>query len=227
MKVRTEDATPAQLREFFREATGSDIHHLVNRATVLAKLRERGIDPGEEFELGAAPAEAEADAPKENVDRDALVRALVSQGYGERQARDLAGATAETVQRRQLDTGAKPYGAGMEDLYVTVRIDPGPEKNGKVSMAPVHVAVNGERIDIPRGIDWPIRTPFLEALEHAQRIEYDLVQPSPEVEAKLVPHWVKAYPFSLLTPVPYDKAQADSVAERAHAVLAERVQAAA
>lgn len=230
MKIRTEDATAAQLREHFREATGSDIHHLATRLTVLAKLRERGIEPGEEFELKNAPTDeddAADEAHVKDVDRDALVQALVQQGYNEAQARDLAGATAETHRRNLAANGEPAYGPGKEDLFVTVRIDPGPEKNGRVSMAPVPVCVNGERIDIPRGIDWPIRTPFLEALEHAENITYDLVQPTPDDQPKLVPHMAKAYPFQLLTPVPYDQAQAERVAEKAKATLAERVRAAA
>lgn len=226
MRIRTDEATAAQLRQHYREATGGDIHPTATRENVLMKLRERDLDPGEEFELkGEAPDEAE-DAPKE-VDRDALVQALVQQGYGEAQARDLAGATVETHRRDLAANGEPAYGPGKEDLYVTVRIDPGQEKNGKVSMAPAFLVVNGERIDVPRGIDWPIRTPFLEALEHAEVINYQLVQPTPDDEPRLIPHYSKAYPFQLLTPVPYDKAHAAKVAEKAQATLAERVRAAA
>lgn len=231
MKIRTEEATAAELRQYLKEKHGIDRPPLSNRASLLKTLREVG-DTAEEFELaGDAPAAEAADThdpSDEELEREAgtfdaeqLVQALMSQGMPEDEARDVAGLTVNAqIQKKIRDTDEVPYGPGKEDLYVTVRIRPG---QGKFGNEAVPLSVNGSTIHVPRGVDYPIRTPYLECLMHAEQIVYEeILRPDeygvPHVEHR--PRKSLTHPVELLTPIPYDREEAERVAQQAKTQMA-------
>lgn len=229
MKIKFAEASAAQLRQFLKERYQIDRHHTSTRASLLKVIREVG-EKAEEFELGAPPAEAEpvqgADAPagarpeddddeQPSLSPEALVNALVDQGMNEDEAREIAGLAKNAYERKHAPDEL-PYGPGKEDLYVTVHIAKTKDKFGG---EPVPVVVNGDRIDIPRGVDWPIRTPYYENLMHSEEITYEEIIIAEHLPREYRPKYTQSYPVRLVTPVPYDKAEAQKLAQVAMAEL--------
>lgn len=229
MKIRFDEASAAQLRQFLKERYGIDRHHTSTRASLLKVIREVG-EAGEEFELTGAPsAEPEAaesrpvngnghadeDDEEPSLSPEALVKALMEQGMAEEQAREIAG-LAKNAYERKHGPDELPYGPGKEELYVTVNIAKTKDKFGGED---VPVMVNGTRIDIPRGIDWPIRTPFYESLIHSEEISYEEVIIADHLPREFRPRITQSYPVTLVTPVPYDQAEARRVSQAATAEL--------
>ena len=227
MKIRFDEASAAQLRAFLKERYGIDRHHTSTRASLLKVIREVG-ETGEEFELIGAPTPTEPEAATEarpapgngqaepddddeepSLSPEALVRALMDQGMAEDQAREIAG-LAKNAYERKHGPDELPYGPGKENLYVTVHIAKTKDKFGG---EPVSVVVNGDRIDIPRGVDWPIRTPYFENLMHSEEIVYEEVVIADHLPREYRPKYVQSYPVRLITPVPYDQAEARRVSQ--------------
>ena len=228
MKVRFDQATAAQLRSYLKTKYQIERHETATRKTLLGVLRELGED-GETFETGvepgegetdAAAAQAEAERAAQEFDTDLLVQALVAQGMDEPQAVQLAGMTAQArVAANARETGERPYGPGKEHMYVTVRIG---RKSGKFGDEPIPLGVNGSVVYVPRDIDWPIRTPYLEVLMHAEQIEYDEIMVAPDQPRVHVPRKTLAHPVHFVSPAPYDRSEAMRVANQAQATLAAR-----
>lgn len=223
MKIRFDEATAAQLRAFLKERYGIDRHHTSTRAALIKVIREVG-ETAEEFELGTPPAEAEPvqgartaatrrpeddDDEEPSLSPEALVKALMEQGMAEDQAREIAG-LAKNAYERKHGPDELPYGPGKEKLYVTVHIAKTKDKFGG---EPVPVMVNGDRIDIPRGVDWPIRTPYFEALMHSEEITYEEIVIADHLPREYRPKIIQSYPVRLITPVPYDQAEARRVSQ--------------
>ena len=135
---------------------------------------------------------------------DDVVSGLENLGFTKSVAQELLGL-------RGMQKIGDVFGPGLEDKFVTVNIRRGAEKHGDQA---VHVLVNGVRIDIPRGVDWPIRTPFLEALMHSEEIVYDEIK---KPEEGLIPkkRIVLSYPVICKTAVPYDRERAEDIAREA------------
>ena len=225
MKIRFDEATAAELRQFLKERFDVTAHHLSKAPSLLKKARDLGAT-GDDFEIqGSPPDDGPTDAELEreagSFDADKLVAALVAQGMPEDEAKDVAGLTVNAQIQKQLrETDELPYGPGKEHLYVTVRIRP---ERGKFGNEAVPLSVNGNTIWVPRGVDHPIRTPYLECLMHAERIEYEqILRPdehgTPHVEHR--PRKSLTHPVELLTPIPYDRAEAEKVAEKAKGQIA-------
>ena len=219
MEIRFDDAKPAQLRRFLKERHNIDRHPSATKASLMKVIRDLGHD-GDLFEISDVAVEVEIDAASGDTPNtpESIVRALVAQGMDEDEAKEVAGiAQSQHMRKRMLATGEAPYGPGKENMYVTVRIARGA---GKFGNHPVHVSVNGERVDIPRGIDWPIRTPYLEVLMHAEQILYEEVMTAPDQPRQHRPRKVLAYPVEYVSDVPYDRRQAERVAAQAMEAMA-------
>ena len=227
MRIRKDEATAAELRQYIKEKHGIERPALSNRKSLLKTLDDLG-DTSEDFELqGSAPVEHEEPTDEElereagTFDPEVLVQGLMAQGMPEDEAKDIAGLTVNAqIQKQIRDSDEVPYGPGKEHLYVTVRIR---AEKGRGGNAPVPVSVNGNTIYIPRGVDQPIRTPFLEALMHAEQIVYEeILRPdeygTPHTEHR--PRKSLTYPVELLTPIPYDRDEAEHVAQGAKTQLA-------
>lgn len=235
MKIRFEDASAADLRQYLKERHNIDRPALSNKKSLLKTLRDIGED-GEEFEIAGsgspggkpangadahrAPTDEELEREANSFDPEKLVEALMAQGMAEDEAREVAGLTVNAQIQKQIGDGEMPYGPGKEDLYVTVRIRP---EKGKFGSEPVPLSVNGNLLYVPRGVDFPIRTPYLECLMHAEQIVYEDVVRLDEYGVphhRHVPKKTLTHPVELLTPIPYDRAQAEKVAAKAKLQMA-------
>ena len=230
MKIKFEDATAGELRLYLKEVYNVDRPPTSNKKSLLNTLNDLG-EKRMDFELKGNPAgsdegyrdptDAELDAEaKTALSPEMLIESYMAMGMPEQEARELAGDTVNARIARMVRTsGEMPYGPGKEHLYVTVNVAPA---EGKLGNEPVPLSVNGQVINIPRGVDFPIRTPYLECLMHAEQIVYDEIMRrdqngNPTVEHR--PRKTPAYPISLITPVPYGRAEAEIVAEQAQKVL--------
>lgn len=205
MKVRIEDATAKQLRAYLLAAHKIETAPNATVKSLKNKLATLGFD-GTEFELSDADLAAfDADSPKPAFMPDDAVAAMVAGGMDEEDARNIVRMAAEGHEAKQRAAkrvaGEKVYGLGKEHLFATIRINPG---EGKEGAFPVFVRGPHGRKDIPRGIDWPVSTQVVEALDHAVRTEYDEVLIAEHLPRIFVPRQVKRYPFAVVDG-PYDE----------------------
>ena len=204
MKIRLENATAAQLRAFILAQWGVDTAANATVKSLTNKLAALGFE-GEEFEISEQEVELATTDLKEGIwTPDHAVAALIAGGMPESDARALIGLAekgkaAESV-RKARARGEKPYGPGKEHLYCTVNLHAGSGKEGGWD---VQTMVNGRRKDIPRAIDWPIPSAFVEVLDHTIRIVYEEVFISPDLPRRHVPRAVRKYPYDLVAG-PYD-----------------------
>jgi len=209
MRIRTEKATAAQLRQYAKEKLGIDMPPTTNRANALRILQDAG-EAIEEIVLSDDPApvdpadegaKAAALPPAAAGDRTAmLVAALVEQGMDEGEARVLAGETMSVeASRRELPTGEE-----AAKLWCTIRLARTEEAGGD---EPVPVGLNGSVQLIPRGEDVPVRLPYVEILRHAQKIIYTTVPEADGLRLRYVPHIVPRYPIESMS-APFPEAHA-------------------
>lgn len=242
MRVKIADAKASDLRKYLKEKYGIDRPPSATRASLLKVLRDMGDMPEELVLEGDAPAPAELvhgdgiaakvpashdptdeelEAEASTFDPEVLVQSLMSQGMDEDEAKEVAGLTKTAhLQKQFRDMDEVPYGPGKEHLYVTVNIRPG---KGQYGHRPIPLSVNGEVIYVPRGIDYPIRTPYLECLMHAEEIHYEEVLVADEYGVPFTEHRPRkslTHPVSLVTPIPYDREEAERVGAKAEAQMA-------
>ena len=204
MKIRIEDATAAQLRAFILTTWGIDTAPNATVKSLKNKLAALDFTAAE-FELSEEDAHiAEKDLKEGLWSPDDSLKALIAGGMDEEEARDLlnlaAKGRAAEKHAERVASGEKVYGVGKEHLYCTIRINPGTGKEGGF---PVFVRGKSGRKDVPRGIDWPVDTTVVEALDHAVRVEYDEVVIRPDLPRRYVPRSVHRYPFQVVDG-PYD-----------------------
>ena len=177
MKVRIEDATAAQIRAFVRAqwaiptAPNATVKSLRNKLVALEFHDE-------EFDLYDTDLLAlENDGPETETTTEQAVRTLVAAGWSETQARSQlnlveAQRTATRLRPPSRARGEKPYGPGKENDYFTIHVAVGSEDDGAHDAM---LQVNGRRKDVPRGVDWPVNSVYLECLDHAERKVYEEV----------------------------------------------------
>ena len=217
MKVKVEDATAAQLRAYIYSQFGVDTHPSATQKVLRGKLADLAESEITEFELSDDDARNLArDDADGAFDDEAKVRGLVAAGMSEADARAYVGIAEEAIARAARDPNKPVYGPDTAHLFATIHIDAG---NDKLGNEDVFIAVNGNRIDIPRGVDWPVPCPFVEVLDHAEKMNYDMVVDAPHLPRRYVPRKVKEYPFRVVSQ-PYDRAEAERVAAQSRAVLA-------
>ena len=204
MKIRLEDADAKQLRAFILTTWGIDTAPNATVKSLKNKLTALGHE-ADEFELSDEDAAiATKDLREAAWGPEDSLKALTAGGMSEEDAQALLSLAAKGAvaakQAERVASGEKPYGVGKEDLYCTIRVNPGTGKEGGF---PVFVRGKNGRKDVPRGIDWPVETQVVEALDHAERIEYDEVVIRPDLPRRYVPRIVKRYPFQVVDG-PYD-----------------------
>lgn len=235
MKIPFASATAPQLRQYLKEQFNIDRHPNSGVPSLLKQIQEELGVKDEEFELIAEPEErapaspvhtpagmAPSEAKHGNTGEAAftpemVVSTLVAAGMPEDEAREFAGLKVRKAENT-LAGGPESWGPEHDQMFVTVHIA---REKGKFGNEPVFVSVNGDRIDIPRGIDWPIRVPFFLALLDAVEIRFDQVRTGNAHEVKLVPRTTLSYPIQLITPIPYSRDMAVKVAKEAAAELAD------
>ena len=229
VRKKLDDASAGELREFVARTFDIEVSPIANRAAMKKKLRDLGYT-GDEIEVSGAvdevpPALQEEEAPgvmmepdpdSEGFTPEKLLEALVASGMAEDEARQVAGLTAQNYERLRAGSDGLVYGPGKENLYVTISIARG---QGRMGNVPVPVMVNGVRQDIPRGVPWPVRTPFVEALMHAETIEYEEVVDAPHLPRRYIPRKSLSYPTQIMSSRPYDLAEARRVAEESTEAL--------
>ena len=212
MKVNIQKAKANQLRWYLREKFDIDTHATASRANLIAKLARR--EPGTtDIEVpdahaiakvdAAEAAEVEAAKPEPakgitGIDPQMIVDALMAQGMDEKQAQEIAtrSVTAENFTREL------PEGADTMRHWAKIRIERTEEVGGT---DPVPVIPNGQTMLIPRGKDIEVRWPYVEVLQHAEKIVYDEVLDADGMHREHVPRIVQTYPFSILKG-PYERA---------------------
>ena len=222
MKIRLENATAAQLRAFMLATWGVDTAANATVKSLKNKLEALEFK-GEEFEISEEEVELATTDLKEGIwTPDHAVAALIEGGMPEPDARQLLnlaekGRVAQKV-AKATSRGEKVYGPGKESMYASISLHAGAGKEGGWDL---QVAVNGRRKDIPRAIDWPLPTPFVEALDHTIRIVYEEVYISPELPRRHVPRAVHKYPFQVVAG-PYEHGEYLRLAKIAEEELARR-----
>jgi len=210
MRIRFDQATAAQLRQYLKERYNIDAHHFSKPPSLIRKIQE--IDPGcgDDFELTDAVAEAqvaetaqdpEAPAADNLSDTQKLINALVDQGMPHDEAAHLAG---KTMLARNADL-EMPTGEDFDNSWFTIQINRADEAGGS---DPVPVLVNGIAQRIPRGEAVPVRAPYVEVLRHAEKIVYDPVMEADGIRTRMVPRVVPQYPFTILAG-PYGRDEAN------------------
>ena len=247
MRIPFEAATAPQLRQYLKEAHGVDRHPNSGTTSLLKLIQELG-ETGDTFELavdpgaggaepectasadpappapaaapGMSPSEAAHGNSEEAFTPEKFVTTLRSMGMSEEDAYELAGLKAKAEKDKAGKRIPGKFGPEHDDMYVTVFV---PTEKGKFGSAPVFTSVNGVRLDIPRGIEWPIRVPFYTMLLDAVEVQFDQVRAGPAAhERHLRARNSLAYPVELRTPEPYSRAVANEVAARAKEELASR-----
>ena len=213
MRIKTHEATAAQLRAYYKELTGQPIHETASRANVMRRLENLG-PVSEVFELpddfGAAPEPEPAPDPDEPLSPETLLKALMGLGVEEESARKLAGLTVATAVADNANRkGGTPYGKGKENLWVVIQIARTEDAGGD---EPVPTGVNGVIQYLPRGERIPVRTPFLEVLRHAERIVYDQVVLPDGITMSLRKRFVSAYPLEYVSQELYPNRKAAEAA---------------
>ena len=199
MRIPFDTATSAQLRQYLKETHDVERHPNSGTASLLKLIRELGVT-GDTFELqhdpeveaapaapaaqeatpaapppnspaGLAPSEAAHGNTEEAFTPQKFVSSLMSLGMSEEEAYELAGLRAIAKAKKAAGGTSGGFGPEHDDMYVTVYIPP---DKGKFAYAPVLTSVNGVRIDIPRGVEFPIRVPYYTMLMDA--VQQDFVQ---------------------------------------------------
>ena len=199
MKIRLEEATASQLRAFLLETWGIDTAQNATVKSLRNKLEALEFK-ADEFDLSEEDAAAAAEELKQGIwSPEHAVAALIAGGMTESDARQLInlaekGRAAQGLAEAKA-RGDLPYGPGKEHMYCTINVGVGSGKEGAWDLS---LMVNGNRKDIPRGIDWPVSTVFVEDLEHAERIVYEEVFVSNELPRRHVPRRTLKYPFRIV-----------------------------
>ena len=183
MKVAIDKASARQLRWYLNEKYGLDQHKTASKANMLAKLRKyeqssKDIDVPDNATLAkieqvddaeaaeAAPAPVNGKGAVKGIDPEMLVEMLVAQGLDEDQARKIADRT--TVAEQQ--TRGLPAGGDPMRHWAIIEVQRTEEAGGS---DPVQVIPNGMAQLLERGRPIEVRWPYVEVLQHAEKIVYD------------------------------------------------------
>ena len=225
MKVRLENATAGQLRAFIKAQWAIPTAPNATVKSLRNKLSMLGFD-ADEFELFETDEMAiEGDDDTSEATADQAVRTLVASGWDETAARSMlnlaeAGRTAMRLSqvRASRAKGEKPYGPGKEEDYYTVNIASGSEDDGGFDAL---LQVNGRRKDVPRGVDWPLNSIYIECLDHAERKVYEEVFIRDDLPRRYVPRIVLKYPYQIVDG-PYDREEFERRSAEAEAEMRAR-----
>ena len=201
MRIAIKDATAAQMRNYVAEKYGIDVHHTSNRASMLAKLRDLDPGHGEDIDLKEDVSETalEPETGKQ-AEQSEYEKVLTAAGMPEDEIKALFDGTyvvQTSAGRRELPTGPE-----ADKLWCTLRLA---RSEGVGGNDPVPVGLNGRIQLIPRGEDVEVRVPYVEVLQHAQKIIYDEVMEADGIRSRMVPRVVPNYPIEHLS-APYEKA---------------------
>ena len=217
MKIKFEDATAGQLRAYILAQWGVDTHPSATVKVLRGKVADLADSEVTEFELSDDDATILArDDADDAFSDEAKVKGLIAAGMSEADARAYVGIAEKAIAMASRDPNKPVYGPDTVGMYATIHIDAG---NDKLGNEDVFVAVNGNRLDIPRGVDWPVPCPYIEALAHAEKLVFEMVVDAPHLPRRYVPRKVHEYPFRVVSQ-PYDRAEAVRVAQQSRAALA-------
>ena len=228
MRVRLDDATAEQLREFYRTEYAAQIHDTASRKTVLAKLEGAGF-AGDAIEVPDAPAVRQDAGHEPQVDAtteaEKAVKALMDAGWGEAEARRMCGfpdgggrpvdAQGEaSIERRLVEMGYSRKAAHRVAPMTSHRqLDALPDDAAQ-HWVTIHVqpsnseenepprqftSVNGRAQFIPRGQDAEVRVPFLNVLLDAEKFVYDQVEEPDGLRRSLKRRVVEQYPVTFVS----------------------------
>lgn len=219
MRIRFDQATAEQLRQHLKERFGVKAHNFAKPPSLIRQIQDLDPGCGEDFELtdavaGAPVAELHREEQRQPdpglSDTQKLINALMEQGMPQDEAEHLAGRTMMVRQgNREMPTGEE-----FNRAWFTIEVKRTEEAGGN---DPVPVSVNGINQLIPRGEHVPVRAPYVEVLQHAEKIVYDEVMEADGIRSRMVPRVVQQYPFDIVAG-PYGE-------EEANRLLADRRQA--
>ena len=132
------------------------------------------------------------------IDPEMLVEMLCAQGMDEEQARKIADRTAIAEQQ----TRGLPAGADPMCNWAIIEVQRTEEAGGS---DPVQVIPNGMAQLLERGRPIEVRWPYVEVLQHAEKIVYDEKLASDGQHREHIPRVVQTYPFQILEG-PYERA---------------------
>ena len=234
MRVRTDEATAAQLRSFYMQHTGAFIHETAGAKVVLRKLEMAGFHD-EEFDLDEEGPLVVVDEAPEDATADAAIAALVATGtWSEEDARKLVGGNTISdagpkggldVEKRLVEMGYSRRAARKVAEFVSMdeldRLPPRAERHWVTIQLqaadkddPTHqfVATNGVAQFLPRGETIQVRVPFLNNILDAEEIQYDPVIIDAEKGVRLRGRRVEKYPVVYLTKPRATKLEASAAA---------------